>query len=51
MLTVVCVLTVDLRVDSVAFSQDGSIIAAANNYEIQLFDVQTQANGPQDQFS
>jgi WD40 repeat protein len=36
-------LTVDSGVDSVAFSPNGSIIAAANGYEIQLFDAQTQA--------
>ena len=36
-------LTVDSGVESVAFSPDGSIIAAANGYEIQLFDAQIQA--------
>jgi len=40
---ILCPVTVDSWVNSVAFSPDGSIIAAANNYEIQLFDVQTQA--------
>ena len=36
-------LTVDSGVESVAFSPDGSIIAAAYHKKIQLFDAQTQA--------
>ena len=42
--TAACVLTVtvDSLVESVAFSPDGSIIAAAHSNEIQLFDAQTQ---------
>ena len=36
-------LTVDSGVESVAFSPDGSIIAAAYSNKIQLFDAQTQA--------
>ena len=36
------VLSVDSGVSSVAISTDGSKIAAANGYEIQLFDAQTQ---------
>ena len=36
-------LTVDNGVSSVAFSPDGSKIAAANYMEIQIFDTQTQA--------
>jgi WD40 repeat protein len=35
--------TVDSWVQSVAFSPDGSVIAAASSIEIQLFDAQTQA--------
>ena len=39
---ILCPLTVDSEVESVAFSPDGSIIAAADGWEIQLFDAQTQ---------
>ena len=38
-----CTLNVDSRVYSVAFSPDGSKIAAAYSYEIQIFDAQTTA--------
>ena len=38
-----CTLTVDSDVTSVAFSADGSKIAAAYQGEIQFFDAQTQA--------
>jgi WD40 repeat protein len=38
-----CTLTVDSDVTSVAFSADGSKIAAAYSRNVQLFDAQTQA--------
>ena len=36
-------LTIDSSVECVAFSPDGSKIAAAHSNEIQIFDAQTQA--------
>jgi WD40 repeat protein len=41
--TCVSTLTVDSEVRSVAFSPDGSKIAAAHSNEIQIFDTETQA--------
>ena len=41
--TCVSTLTIDSAVWSVAFCPDGSKIAAAYLYEIQIFDAQTQA--------